>query len=207
MTKTQLNINQIGGLAFILIGYLLNGSLTSQSSLFTGLGFLIFLMSSNISIGMILSVMVSFIGIVFTILHYGYGDILLPAGGIGIIIFSFIQYVYKNKALDIRLLYVSFLIYMAGIFLLFNKNYLGMVFLLVGLAAIVLSYSYRFYIKSNKNFEDYLKLALVYTGAFTSLMSFLHLPFALYVSTLFNILLFIWIIISLVREIKSMRIS
>ena len=203
MTKTQLNIHQITGLLLLLTGEFLKHSLDSDFSyIFTLMGLLIFMLASKLNMGIILSIITYITGNILLIMHYtSYAKILRIAGVVGFIGFGLYQFVYKQKSKEIAIMFLSILIFLTGSLQL-NWTF-GIMLLITGLTGLLLGYTYRFFKKQEKNFEDYLKLVIAYDIIFLYYFTLMELPgHKIFLYSLYGLLM-IWIGISLYKRLKS----
>jgi hypothetical protein len=206
MTKTKLNFNQMIALTILLIGIVFMSYFSPSPGLvFMFLGISIFLISSKINLGIIISFVLINIGAILKVIHHFGGNPIILIGIIGLIsagIFEFYKKKYPINLLSILIALSSILIGIS--FKILHLPYSNQV-MLFGVLTLFISYSYRFYTKHTKVWEDYLKLMIVLFWCATYLATVLHLTWSSLVSTAFQLSFLLWLILSFGREFKIIK--
>ncbi|MBK6834220.1 MAG: hypothetical protein IPG89_08105 [Bacteroidetes bacterium] len=202
--KFKLNFHQSMGLMLFSIGaYVLNPLNLSADYIFMLIGALVFMLSSNFGWMFFVSLAVLLIGYVFKMMHWPNGNLIIASGLLLAHISIYLKYIHKCKNLVLIILFIAMCILDLGFYLKISHVKFGSEVMLLGFALIVINYSFRFYSKEHKEFEDYNKLGLVIFWSLAGSFTLLHLPGAFVISCIFTIIFWLWLIFSLVRESKS----
>ncbi len=203
MDRTKLKLNQISGLIIFGAGVMIEKFSPVQNGLiFVIFGLLVFFVSSKLSKGIYLSLIILTIGYLFKIMHYSDPNLIILFGLIGLTVFGLIEYVYKNYRTDLFLIYISTVIILIGIYIRIIHFNFGMELTILGITSLTLSYFYRFFKKTKKIFDDYNKAILVLFWSMSYLLIVFHLPWSNIISVVFIISFWLWIIMSFIREMK-----
>ncbi len=199
--RYQLNANQIGGLALFVLGDILQFFSTySFGPLLQGFGILVFLVSATFNYLFIVSCSGFLVYFLLKIQHLPYANIFYFCSLIGFSVASFKQIVSPYYTLRRYLLYVFFILFLLGVsmklFHVMGEGY----FLSIGAIGLVITYSTRFWVKTNKNIEDFTKLGLVVFGLPAYVFRLLHLRFDDYLTAIAFCFLVLWILLSAYRE-------
>lgn len=204
LEKFKLNFHQAMGLMLFSIGaYVLNPLKLSADNIFMLIGTLVFMLSSNFGWMFFTSLAILLIGYVFKIMHWPFGNLLFAFGLLLAHISIYLKYIHKRKNLVFTILFVALCILDLGFYMKTSHAKFGAEIMVLGFVLIAINYSFRFYAKESKEFEDYNKLGLVIFWALAGSFTLCHLPGAFVVSCIFTIIFWLWLIFSLVRESKS----
>jgi hypothetical protein len=202
--KFKLNFHQSMGLMLYSIGaYVLNPLNLSADNIFMLIGALVFMLSSNFGWMFFVSLAVLLIGYVFKIMHWPFGNLLFASGLLLAHISIYLKYIHKCKNSVLIILFIAMCILDLGFCLNISHIKFGTEVMVLGFALIAINYSFRFYNKEHKEFEDYNKLGLVIFWSLAGSFTLLHLPGAFVLSCIFTIIFWVWLIFSLIRESKS----
>lgn len=202
--KFKLNFHQSMGLMLFSIGaYVLNPLNLSADNIFMLIGALVFMLSSNFGWMFFVSLAVLLIGQVFKIMHWPFGNFLFALGLLLAHISIYLKYIHKCKNFVLIILFIAMCILDFGFYLNISHIKFGTEVMVLGFALIAINYSFRFYNKGHKEFEDYNKLGLVIFWALAGSFTLLHLSGAFVISCIFTITFWLWLIFSLIRESKS----
>jgi len=203
MKKSQLNIYQISGLTIVLLGEFIQHYFENNSSyILTLFGLLIFLLGSKLNLGIVFSIILYFAGNI-SIIMYGYPlqNYFRIAGVLGILGFGYYQFIHQQKERNIQFMFLSIVVFLIASLQL--NWYMGVILFITGLTMLLLAYTYRFFKKPEKNFEDYLKLAIAFNIISLYLFSILRLPGDNILLYLLYILLSVWLVLSLIKILKN----
>jgi len=204
MNRFKLNYHQILALATLNIGSLLRSTSDSTAAfVLIFFGLIIFLVSSKLNVGLILSFFITALGAAFKIMHWPNGNEILLVGLVGLLVSAFFQFIYKKFELNLLLLYISAAILFMGLYFKVIHFQQHDTLILVGYLGILGSYMYRFSLKTARSFEDYNKLALVIFWCISALFLTNHWPYVKQLAGLTSLALWTWLITSFIREFKS----
>lgn len=142
------------------------------------------------------------IGILFRILHWSGAVIILVAGMTNIYAAVFYRYLYKKYAPDKLMIFISAIILGLTIFLTLKHYPYSSEAFIAGFSLLVISYSFRFFLKNKKTFEDFNKLALVICWSSASVFTINHWIGGETMVLIFAVLLWMWLIPKLFRQLK-----
>jgi len=208
MDRFRLNFYQIIGLMTYSIGGIIKSFLLNPVGLILIIfGLLVFLISSKLNAGIIVSVLILLIGFLVKMMHWPTGNEIILLGLISLIISGFIKFIYKRYRLDLILIFMSVSILFMGIYFKINHLRLNMELILIGFVMLIISYFIRFIAKDTKNFEDYNKLILVIFWSISSIFTIFHLSYSYIFSMISLLTLWLWLISSLIRDVKISKLT
>jgi len=208
--RFKLNFNQIIGVLFYSIGAIIESYTNNPGGLVLRcFGLLLFVISSENKLGytiaFLLSSILLFMGYTFTIMHWPLGNEFFLIGFAGLIVTAFFRYIHKKYRLDKILIFLSFTIITIGSYLKIIHMKFSSELILIGFISIVLSYAFRFIRKTEKTFEDYNKMLLVIFWSISYVFTIFHWPGNYVFSLIASIILWTWLILSMIRELKTKK--
>lgn len=203
MDRFKLNFYQILGLMTYSIGAIVQGLAENSIGLIIiFFGLLFFFVSSKFNIGFVISFVILAVGYQFKIMHWPKGNEIILLGMIGFLVSAFFKYIYKTYKMDFLMIYISLTVLVLGMYFKIVHLKYSKEIILIGFLAITVSYAFRFIKKIPKYFEDFNKMILVFFWSLSSVVNIFHWLWSDIFSLMFILILWTWLITSLIRELR-----